>query len=458
MLVAIADHLEVDVVLVRSSSHRRVEGLPRDLVSDQSVAGIDRDALGAVDCRGVAELGGAADILGGQGDHPLVTQMLDGDRPGVVDVDHLPPVTVLDPVGGTDPQPSIVGSGDHLVADGCLEAVGQAHASPGFGALEAVGAGALVQLSDQVSRGREHDRIAPLPSVEPPGVEHLVGHRGQVPNVYSLVVQIEAHGLWSTVAHRQRGGTLAGGAEAHELVQAQRALRGFDVAQHPTGTDRGELLVVTDQSHLRATLEREGDDRVQGEGVGHTGLVDDEQGVAVDGLGPGGEVGRRVFQGPHELGEGVRGHVDLLAQDGGGSGRGGQAQDLAAAVRPCVAQRTHGRRLARPGGRDGQLHARWRNGHLADQRGLASVERNAVRRRLQQREVDVGRVDGPPALAGAGGNDPLFRGQDVGGGVVRRPVDAVDALAVGAGERCWFRHRVVVAGQQHRVAVEDPSG
>ena len=88
----------------------------------------------------------------------------------------------------------------------------------------------------------------------------------------------------------QRRGALDGVGEPHQLVQVQGAVGGGDVAQDAAGADRGQLLVVPDEPDLPAAGGDEVDGRVQGEGVGHPGLVDHDQGSWPDGLGPAGQV------------------------------------------------------------------------------------------------------------------------------------------------------------------------
>ncbi len=51
----------------------------------------------------------------------------------------------------------------------------------------------------------------------------------------------------------------------------------LDVAEDAASTDRGELLIITDQPDNRAATDGELDCGVEGEGVGHAGLVDDDQ-------------------------------------------------------------------------------------------------------------------------------------------------------------------------------------
>ena len=51
----------------------------------------------------------------------------------------------------------------------------------------------------------------------------------------------------------------------------------LDVAEDAAGSDRGELLIITDQPDTRPAVDGEPDCGVEGEGVGHAGLVDDDQ-------------------------------------------------------------------------------------------------------------------------------------------------------------------------------------
>ena len=56
----------------------------------------------------------------------------------------------------------------------------------------------------------------------------------------------------------------------------------FDVAEDAASADRGELLIVTDQPDTRASIDGELHGRVEGEGVGHAGFVDDHQSRRTD--------------------------------------------------------------------------------------------------------------------------------------------------------------------------------
>ena len=57
----------------------------------------------------------------------------------------------------------------------------------------------------------------------------------------------------------------------------QGAVGVFDVAEDAAGADRGELLIITDQADTGTSIEGELYGRVEGQGVGHAGFVDDHQ-------------------------------------------------------------------------------------------------------------------------------------------------------------------------------------
>ena len=59
--------------------------------------------------------------------------------------------------------------------------------------------------------------------------------------------------------------------------QAEGAVAVLDVAEDTAGADRGELLIIADQSDTRTAIDGELDGGVEGQGVGHAGFVDDHQ-------------------------------------------------------------------------------------------------------------------------------------------------------------------------------------
>jgi hypothetical protein len=61
------------------------------------------------------------------------------------------------------------------------------------------------------------------------------------------------------------------------LGELQGAVNVLDVAEDAAGSDRSELLIITNQPDTRPAVDGEPDCRVEGEGVGHAGFVDDHQ-------------------------------------------------------------------------------------------------------------------------------------------------------------------------------------
>ena len=76
----------------------------------------------------------------------------------------------------------------------------------GVDAVEAVGAGPLVELGDQVAGGGEHDRVQAGGAVGLPGGEDVLGHGGQVADVDAVAVEVEAERLGVALAQREGGG------------------------------------------------------------------------------------------------------------------------------------------------------------------------------------------------------------------------------------------------------------
>ena len=308
--VAVADDLQVDVVGERAAGEHRVELLSGLGPGGEAVHGVHGHALGGVDGGGVPELDRAGDVGGGEGDVEPGAGVPHRERTvGAGGVDG-PAVAVLDPVGRRQAQSAVVGAGEDGVADIGGVPVGQGDAGAGVGAADAVGLRhsmclcALVELGDEVAGGGEHDRVEALVAVAGPGGEHRIGDGGEVADVDAVVVEVEPEGFGASVAQGEGGGALGGVGEPHQLGQVQRAVGVGDVAQDAAGADGGELLVVADEPDLPAPVQDERDGGVEGEGVGHPGLVDDDQGPRPDLVGPLGQVAGG--QGVDELGEGVR--------------------------------------------------------------------------------------------------------------------------------------------------------
>ena len=175
-----------------------------------------------------------------------------------------------------------------------------------------MGAGALVELADQFAGGGEHDRIQAAAPVGLPGREDLLGERGEVADMDSSLVEVEAERFGPAVAEGEGGGAFGGVGEPVQLGEPERSVGVGDVAEHAAGADRGKLLVVTDQPNTAAASDDEMDGGVKGQGVGHPGLVDHHQGRRPNPAGPAGQV--VLAGGPGEFGEGVGDSADLVAE------------------------------------------------------------------------------------------------------------------------------------------------
>jgi hypothetical protein len=237
-----------------------------------------------------------------------------------------------------------------------------------------------------------------------------------------------------------------------QLGELEGAVCVFDVAQDAAGADRGELLIISNQSDVRTACERKLDGGVEGQGVGHSGFVDDHQCRWPNCCRPVRQVA--VVQGPGELGERVGADPGLLCEDGGRGSRWSEADHMAAVLGPRQDKGAHSCCFPSARGGDRELQTCPGSAHLADQCRLPSIECSAVRRHFEQGQVDRRRLDGRTAATsrrrdetGLGVDDPL-RGVEVGAGdgVNRRPVDPPQHLG--------FLDAVVRRGQGNRATIE----
>ena len=190
-----------------------------------------------------------------------------------------------------------------------------------------------------------------------------------------------------------------------------------------------ELLVVADQAHPPALSQGVADGGVEGGGVGHPGLVDQQQGAGPDLVGP---VRQRsvVVEGPGEPGQGVGGDAGGLGELRRGGRGGRQAEDVAAAGGPHVGEHLEGGGLARPGRGEDQLDPAAVRRHRPHHLLLPGVQDGAVGLGLGQAEVDRGGFQGLPVGQSSRVHDSLLGGEDPGGGVLgaaghgehRRPI------------------------------------
>jgi hypothetical protein len=177
-------------------------------------------------------------------------------------------------------------------------------------------AGALVELADQFPGGGEHARIQAAAPVGLPCREDVLGQGGEVADMDALLVEVEAERFGPAVAEGEGCEAFGGVGKPVQLGEPEGSVGVGDVAEHPAGADRGELLVVTDQPDAAAAFDDEVDGGIEGKGVGHPGLVNQDQGRRPNPSHPVGHV--VVVGGPGEFGEGVGVGVDLVAELGGG--------------------------------------------------------------------------------------------------------------------------------------------
>jgi hypothetical protein len=70
-------------------------------------------------------------------------------------------------------------------------------------------------------------------------------------------VEVEAERFRLAVAEGEGGGGLSRVGEPVQFSQPDRAMARLDVAKHAAGTDRSELLIITDQPDAAAATDHE---------------------------------------------------------------------------------------------------------------------------------------------------------------------------------------------------------
>ena len=124
----------------------------------------------------------------------------------------------------------------------------------------------------------EHDRVEPGGPVGNPGGERVFGGSSKITDMHTSTIKIERQRPGVAFAEGEGSCGFGRVGEAVELGEVKCAMAVGDVAEDAAGADRGELLIITDKPDTRTTIKSELDSRVEGEGAGHPGFVNDDQG------------------------------------------------------------------------------------------------------------------------------------------------------------------------------------
>jgi hypothetical protein len=105
--------------------------------------------------------------------------------------------------------------------------------------------GAAVELSDQLASRSEHDRIQSDGSVRNPSREHIIRDLDDITD--TTMIEIEAECPEIAVPQGERGLCFSRVGETVQLGELQGAMKVLDVTEDAAGTDRGKLLIITNQ-------------------------------------------------------------------------------------------------------------------------------------------------------------------------------------------------------------------
>jgi hypothetical protein len=133
MGVAVADHLEVEMVDVPATGKHRVQLLSGLPPGQQAVHRVRGDALSRMDGAGIAQTGRLTHILTRQPDGQEAAGVSHGQVTVFGDLGDDPPVPVFHPVGGGEAESAVVAAGDDHISDTGPVPVSQRHLGCGSG-------------------------------------------------------------------------------------------------------------------------------------------------------------------------------------------------------------------------------------------------------------------------------------------------------------------------------------
>ena len=136
MRIAVADDLQVDVISGPAAGEHGVQLLAGLLPRGEAVHRVSRHALGGMDGAGVAETGRGLDVVGGESDGEPAAVVPDSQLTVPTDMGDGPAIAVLNPVGGGQPESSVVSAGDDHISEARRISVGQRHLRSGRGVIK----------------------------------------------------------------------------------------------------------------------------------------------------------------------------------------------------------------------------------------------------------------------------------------------------------------------------------
>jgi hypothetical protein len=212
--VAVADDLEVEVVGVPAAGEHGVQLLPGLLPGHQAMHGVGGDALRTVNSGGVAQTGRLPHIVTRQPDGQLAAGVPDRELTAAVDMGDHPAFPVLDPVGGRKSESSVVHAGDDHITDTRPVSIPQTHLLPGRATVKAMITGSTVELSDQLAGRSQQDRVQSGRSIMNPSSKGIVSDLGEITDMDTTMIEIEAECAGITVPQGERGLSFGRVAEA----------------------------------------------------------------------------------------------------------------------------------------------------------------------------------------------------------------------------------------------------